>query len=69
MIGTWIVAVEMLQRMRPQGLIQRVVEKRDRSNVGAYSKDGVVYEDKNEREWIAEHCERVYSDWQLQYSG
>ena len=45
MIGTWIVAVEMLQKIRPQGLIQRVVEKRDRSNVGAYS---VVYEDKNE---------------------
>ena len=60
-IDTWIVAVEMLQKMRHDflSLIQRVVEKRKRLNVEAYS---VVYEDKNERRvWIAEHSERVYS--------
>ena len=71
MIGTWIVAVEMLQKMRPQEFFKPDTEghggERERGRMlEAYSKDGVVYENKNERkEWIREHCERVCSDWQL----
>ena len=52
MIGTWIVAVKMLQIMRPQEFFKPDKEGRGGESgwmLEAYSKDRVVYEDKNER--------------------
>ena len=59
MIGIWIVAVEILQKVRAEFL------KLDTEGLGGENV-GVVYEDENEmKEWMGEHCERVYIDWQL----
>ena len=62
----------MLQTMGPQEFLKLHKEGcgGERGQMlEAYSKDGVVYEDKNEERVDREDCERVYSDWQLYYSG
>ena len=62
MIGTWIVTVEMLQKMRLQEFLKPDTEglegEREVECWKHYSKDDVVYENKNERKvWIRDHCE------------
>ena len=66
MIGTWIVAVKMHQKMRPQEFFKPDTEgRRGEREVEYwkhnYSKDGVVYENKNERkEWIGnDNCQMI----------
>ena len=50
MIGTWIVAVEMLQKMRPQEFLKPDTEGHGGER---WKHIPVVYEDKNERrEWM-----------------